>query len=65
VSLSPIDHPVDCAHAHASDFLRIEIDAAQVNGTAAQIGSLASTDDGRPTSRRALRPAIHDSGEHR
>ena len=65
VSLSPIDRPVDRAHAHASDFLRIDIDAAQVNELQAQIGSLASTDDGRLTWRWAPRPAILDRGERR
>lgn len=38
-SPSPIDHPVDRAHAYASDFLRIGIDAVEVNELQAQIGS--------------------------
>ena len=48
-SLSPIDLPVDRAHAHLRDFLRIDIDAAQMNELRAQFGSLVSTDDGRLT----------------
>ena len=48
-TMSPIDLPVDRAHAHLPDFLRIDIDAAQMNELRAQFGSLVSTDDGRLT----------------